>query len=359
MADELDAYLAAIRSQLPPGLGKRRISRIVCELEDHVLEGAESEQEQGHSREDAVHRAVLRCGPPDVIAEGFAEVDHMVRCRRTRYLLLSGLTLCIALVLFTMWRYPTIIPSRNAGLAYLALLACIMALYAWLALPMVRLTRGARLSDRLALRQGTLVGIASVGLSTGISLPATLFLTLFWGNGGFSLSPALALQVDHTINAATFGIPLLAWLAITGVVGATAATQTRQITTGMQIGIWSGLIYILLGSIIGSITGNALADVFAHTAWLHDSTCSGSPALSACEMGDNLSGMMNFLLILPLLGIGAGALGGFIGNRSISTLPYSTSAATGDNFPFPIWRVLTFAVIVVGVFCAGIAGRLW
>jgi hypothetical protein len=359
MADELDAYLTAIRSQLPPGLGKRRISRIVCELENHVLEGAETEQEQGHSREEALHRAILRCGPPDVIAEGFAEVDHMARCRRIRYLLLSGLILCVALVVFTFWRYPAIAPSRNATLAYISLIICIMALYAWLALPMVRMARGANLSDRLALQKGTLAGIASAGLSTGISLPAALFLAWFWGKGGFGLSSSLAVQVDHTVSAATFGMPLLTWLAITGVAGATATAQTRQVATGMQIGIWSGLMYILLGTIVGSITGNALADVLAQTTWLHDSTCSGSHALAACEMGDNLGGMANFLLIFPLLGIGAGSLGGFIGSQSISTLPHSTPATAEDGYPFPIWRVLTFAVVVVGVFCAGIAGRLW
>jgi hypothetical protein len=63
MSDLIDRYPAGLRQALrgDPDLTKR----ILCELEAHLSEGAEREQECGIPAEEAQRRAFERFGPPN------------------------------------------------------------------------------------------------------------------------------------------------------------------------------------------------------------------------------------------------------------------------------------------------------
>src|SRR5438552_6725314 len=66
----IDQYLTELRQELWGGdHGKEPL---LCEIEDHLREGAEKEQAQGAALEEAQRRAIERFGLPQVVAQLFA-----------------------------------------------------------------------------------------------------------------------------------------------------------------------------------------------------------------------------------------------------------------------------------------------
>ena len=72
MANLIERYLAALREQLRVSPALRE--RILCEIEDHLLEGAAREEERGVPPEEAQRRVIERFGAPDVVAIWWSEV---------------------------------------------------------------------------------------------------------------------------------------------------------------------------------------------------------------------------------------------------------------------------------------------
>jgi Clp amino terminal domain, pathogenicity island component len=68
----IDEYLARLRRALRVDLPAQE--RILCEVEDHLWEGAEREAEQGVPREEAQRHVIARFGAPDVVAVWWEEV---------------------------------------------------------------------------------------------------------------------------------------------------------------------------------------------------------------------------------------------------------------------------------------------
>ena len=84
MSESLEAYLRSLRAGLPPGLGTQHTARLLREIEEHILEGCEAEQERGATPADALERTLARLGPPGAIAHGFYTVVDRKRIRRGR-----------------------------------------------------------------------------------------------------------------------------------------------------------------------------------------------------------------------------------------------------------------------------------
>jgi hypothetical protein len=66
----IDDYLARLGSALPGDACDK--GRILDEVRDHLLEGAQSEMARGASSEEATRRAIQRFGAPEQIAGAFA-----------------------------------------------------------------------------------------------------------------------------------------------------------------------------------------------------------------------------------------------------------------------------------------------
>lgn len=66
MADLIEQYLAQLRQALrvSPSLKER----ILCEVEEHLLEGAEREEAGGAAPEEAQRRVIARFGAPEEVA---------------------------------------------------------------------------------------------------------------------------------------------------------------------------------------------------------------------------------------------------------------------------------------------------
>jgi ClpA/ClpB-like protein/S1 RNA binding family protein/HAAS domain-containing protein len=72
MADRIERYLARLRQELRVNLLFRE--RILEEIADHLLEGAEREQEKGASPEEAQRRVIERFGDVEAVARWWSEV---------------------------------------------------------------------------------------------------------------------------------------------------------------------------------------------------------------------------------------------------------------------------------------------
>src|SRR5215472_8597206 len=134
-ADLLHTYLAELRAQLPPGLGRGARARILREIEDHILATAEVAGAQGQPEDLAVQQALARCGSPATIAAGFQGVANLRRVHATRFGLLAAFALYIGLVGLTFLRYPAIAGSSAMVVFYLLVCAAILGGYAWVGLP--------------------------------------------------------------------------------------------------------------------------------------------------------------------------------------------------------------------------------
>ncbi len=79
MTTTLQQYLGLIQKQLP-GKGTRK-ARILYELETHLLESWEQEQEQGISADVALSHVLERFGSPTLIGQEFARLEAERRQR--------------------------------------------------------------------------------------------------------------------------------------------------------------------------------------------------------------------------------------------------------------------------------------
>lgn len=372
MTEAVAAYLAAVRTSLPPGLGARRTARILREIEEHILEGWGEERTRGAPPEEALHQVLARCGPPDVIALGFQPVVDVRRVRIGRNVLVASLCLCFLIVGISLLRYPTVAGTSGAAVGYLLLLAAILGLFGWVGLDATRTS--SPVVARVLWR-----GLAA-GLVTSVVLFATmaisdLALTVLWGSA--HLSSSALLTIDHRIQELALGGPAVVGVLLTTSAGASAAAQTGRIATGAQVGLWSGMLSAL-GLLLASLAvSNALADVLARTEWPHDPTCAVSHAstLAACEVGDMLGGAASLLLLLPLVWIGLGILGGLVGRASAARIrarqpslgfapsmlavPVALSADVPTVQGAGIRSLVLFSIALLATFVIGLLAHLW
>lgn len=137
MANMIDEYLVTLQTHLPAG--RKQQARILREVEDHLLESWEHEQQPDVLPEDALKRVLARFGEPAVIGLAFAEQEVIRRVRIARHSLLVGLGLCLFLVCYTLFRYPAIGGTFVAGIGYSLFCVCILSTYGCIGLLTTRL----------------------------------------------------------------------------------------------------------------------------------------------------------------------------------------------------------------------------
>jgi hypothetical protein len=260
---------------------------------------------------------------------------------RARALLVGGIlfgaALFFALATYTLLRYPAIGGTSIATTAYIALAGLLSGLYAWVGL------RGSRVRTTqagVALRYG---GVG--GLSLGV----------LWFAG--ELFGALRLIGDEA-SAGLLG------LAAIGLVGVGLATGLRggRVGSGALAGFWAGLIFALAFAITEILIDDVFAGTFLRTTWATDHYCRGELDVAACEIGDTLGGVANFLLAMPLVGAGLGALGGALGSASAISRggqPEAGNTVTGSSGWARVPVPLAFGGLATIIFVVGLVGRLW
>ncbi|MBA2286813.1 MAG: hypothetical protein H0W02_15150 [Ktedonobacteraceae bacterium] len=313
MANLIEDYLTTFRSLLP--VGKRQQTRILQEIEDHLLESWSHEQEHGMPPEEALRRVLARFGEPAEIAPVFVEQAVVCTRRQTRLLLVASLALCFLLICATIFRYPAIAGSFADNVGYSCFCLLLLCAYGWLGLRATSLKSTIALP---ALRQEVRVSLYST-LSFAITyLLLCLLESLLWSKGVVLYPRQNILAIDHMLNSFLVTVPFVAWLIFTLIGSSSAVSHSRRISTGSMVGLWSGLT-MALGVVLISLALNyALMGLLLPTSWSYDPICRSSSDLAACELGDTLGGSTSALLALPLLGAGLGTLGGvFSRGRSV------------------------------------------
>ncbi len=323
MANMIEEYLTTLQSLLP--VSKWQRARILREIEDHLLESWDHEQEHGAAPEEAFRRVLTRFGEPAVIARAFAEQDALRKARDIRQYLFVSLVLCLILMCYTLFRYPTIGGSIPASVGCSLFCAIVLYIYGWIGL---RATRLARATTLPVLRQKMRLSWLNVAIWGGVSLLSNVAEILLWTIGATIFPGQNLLTIDHMLNSIAVMTPFIAWLIFTLIGSGSIVVQTRRISTGSVVGLWSGLAMALGIALTSLLVSYVLMGFSLHTSWAHDLTCSGSTDLAACELGDTLGGIANMLLVLPLLGAGVGTIGGLlfrIGRRHTTPLAMQLS----------------------------------
>src|SRR5437764_6671951 len=68
----IQQYMAELRRAL--GVSRSLAERILCEIEEHLLEAAQQEEERGFSPEEAQRRVIARFGAAEDVVKWWAEV---------------------------------------------------------------------------------------------------------------------------------------------------------------------------------------------------------------------------------------------------------------------------------------------
>jgi len=295
--NQLDAYIAQLRKSLPRDLGARYRTRILQELQEHLLETAAAAQETGLSEDDAWRQAIRRCGTPQEIAGGFLYIIETRRARRIQYALLPLLVMCFGLVSLTIWRFPTITSASHSTVAAEVFCATLLGGYGWF----VTVTLGLA---QHALWRGARVGLI-VGLLGIITMVLSLVLEMWlWKRTGSTIGSAMT--ITDTLNGWAVALPVGGWIALTIWEG---ARQPNSLPVSMATGGISGVFAGLVGSIGALGVTSLLSGQLAMGVWQHDTTCMLAPSVVRCEMNDTLGGLAFQLLFLPLLGMGLAAIG--------------------------------------------------
>jgi hypothetical protein len=119
---------------------------------------------------------------------------------------------------------------------------------------------------------------------------------------------------DTTLDAILTGSTLSALLLLCFIAGLLSMRETRNIVTGLLVGMWTAMIAVLIGAIsLGAIVA-LFTDTITHgTLFLQDYVNSGVPNVRDFAILDSLSGFRFQLTILPVGGAFLGALGGVLG----------------------------------------------
>jgi hypothetical protein len=351
--DPLKIYLAGLCAHLPPGLGWGARSRILAEIEDHILAAVEEARAEGQSETLALEQALARCGSPAIIAGAFHEVADLRWVHRTRARSLAALVLCVGLVGLTLLRYPAISGSGAMTVPYLLLCAAILGGYARVGLPTAQ---EATPEGLVPWRRGTRMGLLAGLVGAVAGLAATLALADLWSSAN-SANVGTVLWADHRVEEAELALPFFFWCGGTFASSVLAAARTGQRRTGLQLGLWSSIVYVLCSLVTGLVRTHLFANTLAQTVWAHDVVCQTTRDLATCAIGDDLGGLTNALLIFPILGIGVGWLGGKLGSQEHRARPVSDQA--GGTAPRPPRSIPLFVLWSCALFLMGIIGHFW
>lgn len=118
-----DGPIATFLAQLCAALrlGRRRADRILAEVEDHLLETAESLQARGLSPEEAERQALARFGALEHLAHGFnTELGTTTEVARMLRILTSFMAIFTSLIAFLIGIHSLFLDVREGGAAWVA-----------------------------------------------------------------------------------------------------------------------------------------------------------------------------------------------------------------------------------------------
>jgi hypothetical protein len=363
MAGMIRDYLRQVWAELPPSMGKGERTRIVCEIEDHLMASWEAECERDMPEDETCRLILERFGSPLTLAQEFAYLDAQRKRQIVRSCLFAGLMAFLFMVLSSLFQYPEV-SGTPIMLAINSLLCCgIVALYGWIGIHDTTFTAS---METLGPWLGMKASLISGSLLAGTSLVSTLLISILWkvGGSGSLVSQQAMIGLTQTINACSTGAALLAWFGVTAWSSASAAYKTRSVGIGTKVGFWSGLMAGLVMALTGLLLYYVFLNVSLHTIWPHDPICKGSHDLAACEMNDLLGGMVTMVLLLPPIGTVLGVFAGFIGRESQLAAQYSslqarTASLTLSGQESKIGFTVVFCGITFALFLLGIFTHLW
>jgi hypothetical protein len=195
--------------------------------------------------------------------------------------------------MFSLVRYPAILPPLARAIPYLTLFALTIAAYVVIIL---RWARPATPGGMLALSWGVRWGLV-IGLLWMIEVLA----------GNLGDGHAWALIPYYLGEFGAYGLTLLA--------GLLGARLTGQVRTGAWVGLWSGIVSGLVTALVLLLVAYTLQGHLQHDPQtLREFQQSGASDLTTYIIGDFLAAMLGHLLLIGLLlGTALGALGGAVG----------------------------------------------
>lgn len=223
--------------------------------------------------------------------------DH----RWIRLGLLVGIVGVIGYVGYGVIRYPamlTMYPSESV--LYLVIVGCLLVGYGWMAL---HRTHTQSASETSALRQGIWWGLA-VGI---------LWIIEIWAGNLANPQSASAESLIHLI----YGGCILAVPVVTLFAAARASRQTRKFSTGVWVGLWSGIVSALIVFATFVFIGFAFPNL-PDPQTVSQFTRRGFTDYGAFSFSDSLATIINHLWIGPVLGLIFGAAGGVMGQGFMS-----------------------------------------
>ncbi|MBV9614661.1 MAG: hypothetical protein JO031_04290 [Ktedonobacteraceae bacterium] len=90
MAGMIHDYLHQVWTALPLSMGKGERTRIVCEIEDHLMESWKVERERNRSEVETLRLVLERFGSPLALAQEFAYLDTQHKRQTVSYSCLSS-----------------------------------------------------------------------------------------------------------------------------------------------------------------------------------------------------------------------------------------------------------------------------
>jgi hypothetical protein len=206
-----------------------------------------------------------------------------------RGFVLVGVPACIGVVLVGIGRYPQ--AGEDPLHLYALVFALVLVAYAWLAVfppPPLR--------------------PAGVRAVTAAALPAGLLAAGLWVLGSEA--------GDRAWNPA---IAPVAFLAAQAVPAFAAAGTQRTAARGAALGLWTGLV-AGVGHCVGLLVATyASIDAYgAVPSLVADFRASGQPSLASYMVSDNLGAAVFMLVLLPAVGLAAGAAGAAVAGHLLS-----------------------------------------
>lgn len=120
---------------------------------------------------------------------------------------------------------------------------------------------------------------------------------------------------DSALNTFLSNVTIIAQILLCFVAGLLVTRITRSITTGLLVGMWTGMIAMLIGGIsLGVLTALFNDIIIQGTLFSHDYINSGVQSPMAFSILDCFNGFCAGLILLPVVGAILGALGGALGN---------------------------------------------
>jgi hypothetical protein len=219
-----------------------------------------------------------------------------------RTVLLAGIGIDVALLVYGMAAYPASRGATNEDLLLEALLIVLLFLYLYASLFGTRVYDAV---DRWIHSQGILFGLAAGVLWAGNVLNGSL--------GDTSLFGSLR-SVNYSLYR-VIGLALIAGiLALLLLAAGRAGRRTGQVSAGVQVGLWGGLISGLIAA------GTLLAMTYVFTGALSlspvnlsDFSASGEASLLAFLVKNARLGGTAYLAAGLVAGAALGALGGLLG----------------------------------------------